>query len=156
MGSEEIPGVPFVLALFIGHARSVDVAPDRYRADNHRIHILVAVQFFIVHAGLDIVFEFLFEVLLSFLTTQLPDIGDRDDVEVQFLVVVHEAGQERLPEAVGKAHHAYLHAVVGTHDASIALCTETHRAEIYSGSGPGCLVDELPAGRYEISLRFEV
>ena len=56
--------------------------------------------------------QFFFQEGLSFLPSNLPNVRDSNDVEVQFLVVVFERREMRLPEAVGESDDTEVNTIV--------------------------------------------
>jgi hypothetical protein len=59
----------------------------------------------------------------SFLAPAAPDVGHRDDLEVQLVVVLEKRRQERLPESIGEADDAHPDAIVGADDVRVARCS---------------------------------
>ena len=84
--------------------------------DDNRVDVLgVLVKIDVARVGVDRVAELLLELGLRVLVeTLLPEVGDGDEVEVELLVVVHEARKQRAAETVGIADARNAHAVVGT------------------------------------------
>ena len=84
------------------------------RGDDHRVDVLgVLVEVDVARVGIDGVAELLLELGLRVLVeTLLPEVGDGDEVEVELLVVVHEARKQRAAETIGIADARNAHTVI--------------------------------------------
>jgi hypothetical protein len=72
------------------------------------------IQFLIVTAGNNFVLHFLFPLGGTLFPSATPDIRNGDDIKIQFLVMIHEAGHMRGPVAIGKPDNSHPHPIVGT------------------------------------------
>ena len=83
--------------------------------NDDRIDILgLIVKLDIGDVGVDLVPDLGFDLGTGFFVKALaPKIGDRDEVEIELLVVVHEARKKRTAETVGITDAGHADAVVG-------------------------------------------
>src|SRR5438309_11705280 len=96
--------------------------------------------------------QVLLQEVFAFFPAQFPDIGNRHNVEVEFLVVVEKTREVRLAETVRKSNHAKVHPVICAGYAPVARCGEAQRTQVNAGSCAGRSSDKLSARWHD--LRF--
>ena len=122
------------------------------RADHHRIDLFNIVQLIVIHAGLDIMPEFLGQKGLPLLPPFFPDVRHRDDVKIHFLVRSEEGGNMVVAMTVGESYHADAHSVIGADDPAIAAGAQAQRAHITGYTGHGALTDKVSASRCHVEI----
>src|SRR5690606_13070483 len=125
--------------------RGVASGPDSFRtmqgmlkvgrADDHGAQVFPCIEFVVIYTGLDVVTDLFLNLSVSLLAFVLPYVGNRYHLEVQLLIVMKEAGQQRAAKAIGVPHNADVYAVVRAEYAGVALWAEGHRAEGGGGAG---------------------
>ena len=83
------------------------------RRDHYCINVFECIQFFIVFASNDVVLKLVFQEVNSFIPAYFPDVGNGNNVEIEFFVMLHECGDMRLLVPVGKTNDTNPYAVIG-------------------------------------------
>ena len=135
----------------VGHRLlDVGVAPGAHRLDamlrvlevggrdDDGVDVLAGVEFVVVPTRDRGSISELLQLLAAGLAAQAPDVGDGDQLEVEFGGVLLERRDQAAPAAVGEADDADADAVVGAEDAGVAAGGKAGRG----GGHAGC-VQEL-------------
>ena len=83
------------------------------RGDDDRIAESGSIEFFIVTEQFHVHLVLILEEFSRFPAAAVPNVGDGDDLEAEFLGVVHERRDERTAAAVRESHDSDLHGVIG-------------------------------------------
>ncbi len=105
------------------------------RGDEHGIHVLAGIELVVVATDDGRRLSELLERRGTGLAPEAPDVGDRDDLEVQFRGVFLMGGDQAAATPIRETDDADADAVVGTDDAGVAACRQ--------GGSRGCRTGRL-------------